>query len=143
MPRLNPFWVSESVIDPFFLVWGALNLTPYLYGVPYAYKDTMSNWTKLDFELHRIDEQFRIDLYLMFNQSRDLRGNIMFYAGQGYRFEAIGYSQSPEPVPIIKGLLAESPVTTRIEGILEHPQDRATAGEFFRGRRPYAAPTIP
>lgn len=142
MSKRNPFWLRQ--IPEYSLVWGALDLTPYLYGVPSAYKDTMSNWTKLDFELHRIDEQFRIDLYLMFNQSHELRGTPMFYAGNGYRFEAIAYSQSQEAaLPIIKGLLAESPVVTRIEGILKHPQDRATAGEFFNTRRLYAAPTIP
>lgn len=141
MSKRNPFWVLESIVDPFFLVWGALNLTPYLYGVPSAYKDTMSNWIKLDFELSRIDEQFRIDLYLMFNQSHELRGTPMFYAGNGYRFEAIAYSQSQDAaLPIIKGLLAESSVTTRIEGVLKQPGDRATADGFFRPRRLYATP---
>lgn len=147
MSKRNPYWTLPSVLGEYQLVWGALDLTPYLYGLPQARRDTMSNWINFEFELYRFDEEFRIDLYLLFNQSIENRGTPLFYGGQGHSFEAFSYSQSQDAVPIIKGLLAESPVTTTIEGVLKHPLDRnrprsgvtwdnAPRGDFY-------VPTLP
>lgn len=147
MSKRNPFWLRQ--IPEYSLVWGALDLTPYLCGLPTANRDLARDWVSFEFYLHRVDEQLRIDLYLLFNQSHDMRGNPMFYAGQGYRFEANAYSQNIDAVPIVKGLLKESPVVTTIEGLLFHPLDRdrhrsrARWDNAPRGRNPFYVPTIP
>ena len=147
MSKRNPFWLRQ--IPEYSLIWGALDLTPYLCGLPTANRDTLRDWIEFEFYLHRIDAQLRIDLYLLFNQSHDIGGNVMFYAGHGYRFDASSYSQSHDAVPMMKGLLAETPVVTTIDGLLFNPLDRdrhrsrVSWDNAPRGGHPFYVPTIP
>lgn len=121
MSKLNPHWVSFGVIEPFSLVWGALDLTPYLYMPPSLEKRLDTRAYVIEMKLRNFDERFRDDLYLLFDFCHRVdiaAGQTLFWAGHGFIFQSVGYAQEEA---VIRGLLKESGIITTISGHLFSP----------------------